>query len=129
LLREERFVILATVSDGSGGLALGVIFALAMLYFIPTITAFQRKHPSKEAISVLNLLLGWTFIGWVAAMVWAVNVPAKVRVPVAPPQAAAEPIVTALVSAPMKECPACYSSVPEPASICRVCLHKFSIEA
>jgi Superinfection immunity protein len=41
------------------------------LYFIPTIVAAIRRHQNAEAILVLNLFLGWTFIGWVLALVWA----------------------------------------------------------
>jgi len=47
-------------------LALGVV-----VYFIPTFVANSRNHPNATAICVLNLLLGWSVIGWVAAMVWA----------------------------------------------------------
>lgn len=41
------------------------------LYFLPSITASTRKHSNKNAIFVLNILMGWTVIGWVMAMVWA----------------------------------------------------------
>jgi Superinfection immunity protein len=41
------------------------------LYFIPTAVAHWRGHPNQKAILILNLFLGWTFIGWVAALVWA----------------------------------------------------------
>ncbi|MGQ3683919.1 MAG: superinfection immunity protein [Candidatus Loosdrechtia sp.] len=53
----------------------GVIFAaisiLLAIYFIPTIVACNREHPSKAAIFVLNIFLGWTFLGWVIALVWS----------------------------------------------------------
>jgi hypothetical protein len=39
------------------------------LYFVPSIIGRHKKNAS--AIFMLNLLAGWTFIGWVAAMVWA----------------------------------------------------------
>jgi len=39
------------------------------LYFIPAIIG--RKKKNAQAIFMLNLLAGWTFIGWVVAMVWA----------------------------------------------------------
>ena len=42
-----------------------------LLYFIPAIVAESRKHRNKSAILILNLLLGWTFLGWVIALVWA----------------------------------------------------------
>ena len=42
-----------------------------ILYMIPTWVAERRKHKNTGAILFLNLLLGWTFIGWVIAFVWA----------------------------------------------------------
>jgi hypothetical protein len=39
------------------------------LYFIPSIVAGQRHHPQRMAIETLNLFLGWTFVGWVIALV------------------------------------------------------------
>ena len=47
------------------------LLILVALYFIPSIVASKRDHPQSLAIVALNLLLGWTFIGWVAALVWA----------------------------------------------------------
>jgi hypothetical protein len=38
-------------------------------YFLPTIAGRNKKN--IKAIFVLNLLLGWTLIGWVVALVWA----------------------------------------------------------
>jgi hypothetical protein len=43
------------------------------LYFLPTIIAFRRDRHNKGAILVLNLFLGWSVIGWVISMVWAVS--------------------------------------------------------
>lgn len=51
------------------------LVAILIFYFIPSFTAYRRKHKQKEAISTLNLLLGWTLIGWVGALVWAVSKP------------------------------------------------------
>ncbi len=53
-----------------GGLILiGLLFGG---YFLPTIIAMIRSHPNVVAIGLLNLFLGWTAIGWVGALVWAV---------------------------------------------------------
>lgn len=41
------------------------------LYLLPTIVAIWRKKRQKNAIAVLNILLGWLFIPWVLALVWA----------------------------------------------------------
>lgn len=40
-------------------------------YFLPTIIAGCRSMPNTMAIFLLNLFLGWTLIGWVAALVWS----------------------------------------------------------
>lgn len=44
-----------------------VVFA----YLLPSFVALQRKHANTTAICALNILVGWSFIGWVAALVWA----------------------------------------------------------
>jgi len=46
---------------------------LLFVYFIPSIAAFNTKHFSS--VFVINLFLGWTLIGWVAALAWAVGSP------------------------------------------------------
>ena len=43
------------------------------LYFLPTIIAGARGKRNTLAIFVLNLLLGWSFIGWVIALVWSLT--------------------------------------------------------
>lgn len=56
------------------------LILLAALYFIPSFVAGFRSHHNAGAIVALNVLLGWTLIGWVAALVWAltaVNKPAS----------------------------------------------------
>jgi hypothetical protein len=52
----------------------------AILYFLPAIIAFARSKRDSGAILVLNLLLGWTAIGWVIALVWALKEDAAVAV-------------------------------------------------
>jgi hypothetical protein len=42
-----------------------------LVYFLPAIVGFYRKHHRAWAIFTLNLLLGWTVVGWIVAMVWA----------------------------------------------------------
>lgn len=41
------------------------------IYLLPTAVALLRRHRNGLAIFVLNLFLGWTFLGWVAALVWS----------------------------------------------------------
>jgi hypothetical protein len=57
-----------------GGLILAVILAVALaFYLLPTIIAVLRKHQHMPAIVAVNILLGWSFLGWVAALVWALT--------------------------------------------------------
>ncbi len=44
-----------------------------LIYFLPSIIALARGHQNALAIFVLDLLLGWTFLGWVAALVWSLT--------------------------------------------------------
>jgi hypothetical protein len=41
------------------------------LYMLPAMVAYIRKHRQRMAITVLNLLAGWTAVGWLVAIVWA----------------------------------------------------------
>ena len=63
--------------------AIGALIVLAIMlaiYFLPTIVASNRGHQSAGAIFFLNLLLGWTLLGWVVAFVWAFTNPSQVIV-------------------------------------------------
>ncbi|OGN28193.1 MAG: hypothetical protein A3A33_02450 [Candidatus Yanofskybacteria bacterium RIFCSPLOWO2_01_FULL_49_25] len=51
---------------------LGIVFLV--FYFIPALVASHRHKKNKTAIAIFNLFLGWTFVGWVAALVWAFTV-------------------------------------------------------
>ena len=50
---------------------IGLLMILLIAYFVPAATAMARSHHNTGAIVMLNLFLGWTFIGWVVALVWA----------------------------------------------------------
>lgn len=54
------------------GMSLGMLAVLVIVYFVPTFIGSIRNHPNAVAITLLNLFLGWTLIGWVAALVWSV---------------------------------------------------------
>lgn len=49
------------------------IFIGLILSLIPGLVATRRDCKHQAGIWILSLLLGWTFIGWVAALVWAVS--------------------------------------------------------
>lgn len=48
-----------------------IALVLTVLYFLPAMIALSRNHANLSAITVTNLLLGWTCFGWIGAMVWA----------------------------------------------------------
>lgn len=52
---------------------LSIIFCLFLLtiYFAPSFIAIARKHQYVLQITLLNALLGWSFFGWAAALIWA----------------------------------------------------------
>lgn len=47
-----------------------IIFSI-FFYFIPTFIAFSRSHDSKGWVFFLNILLGWTGLGWLFCLLWA----------------------------------------------------------
>ncbi len=49
--------------------ALSLLLGLA-IYFLPTFLARGKVHFS--GILLLNIFLGWSLVGWVGALIWAV---------------------------------------------------------
>jgi RsiW-degrading membrane proteinase PrsW (M82 family) len=49
---------------------------IAVFYFIPAFVARERGVPDQGMIIVVNVLLGWTVIGWVIALAMALRDPA-----------------------------------------------------
>jgi hypothetical protein len=58
-------------SEPYGGLGIVLILLLIGFYFLPSIIG--RKKRNRGAIFALNLFLGWTLIGWVVSLVWALT--------------------------------------------------------
>lgn len=47
----------------------GILLLISVLiYFVPTIIAGIRGHRAYGSVAVVNLLFGWTFIGWGVAL-------------------------------------------------------------
>jgi hypothetical protein len=46
------------------------LIVLTLIYFLPTLVATNRGH-AAGGILLLNLFFGWTGIGWLAMMLWA----------------------------------------------------------
>lgn len=48
-----------------------IIGALLGGYLLPSFVAVARKAPSAASAVVINVLLGWTLIGWAVALAMA----------------------------------------------------------
>jgi hypothetical protein len=53
--------------------SLVVLTLVLTIYFLPSLIAWAREKRNVGAILVLNLFLGWTLLGWVGALVWAMT--------------------------------------------------------
>ena len=54
------------------------LYVLLYIYFIPSVVATKRQHSNRLAINILNIFLGWTFLGWVIALIWACMNPIQI---------------------------------------------------
>jgi len=48
------------------------ILLTLIVYLIPVFIAFYRKLEKRILLTFINILLGWTFIVWIACIVWAI---------------------------------------------------------
>lgn len=80
--------------------ALGFMLLIlaGIFYFIPTAISKQRDTEHDGMIFFINLVFGWTVLGWIAALIWAIVEKPKVH-----------------------ECPSCKSPVAVAAEICPQC--------
>ncbi len=55
-----------------GGVIHSSAFLIVLvLYFLPSVVAIARKVTHQGSVVVINLFLGWTFVGWVIALAMA----------------------------------------------------------
>jgi hypothetical protein len=80
--------------------------ALLFLYFLPTILAHNK--PSFVPIFLLNFFLGWTVVGWIGALMWALVEPS--------PQPR---VIVQAAPAPGRYC--CGCGAPAPSAWCSNC--------
>jgi hypothetical protein len=48
-----------------------MVLAIVLLYMLPTLIAFGRAYPRRQDVALVNILLGWTLIGWFVVFLWA----------------------------------------------------------
>jgi hypothetical protein len=91
-------------------LLIPVLIGLA-LYFLPTLIGLRKRNAG--AIFALNLLLGWTLIGWIVALVWALTAEG------APNVIVIQPVTPQAVSA--WTCPICHAVISRNDTFCHGC--------
>lgn len=57
------------IAEGFTFLILALI--LIPVYFVPCFIAYKKNHKFKKQIFLLNIFLGFSYVGWVAALIWA----------------------------------------------------------
>lgn len=55
-------------------------FALLFLYLAPIFIATSRHHHNALPIAVVNIVFGWTILGWFIAFIWACTSPPPAQV-------------------------------------------------
>lgn len=62
---------LAASDEASGGFVLLLLLGVGC-YFLPTIIAMSRgKANGTGGVFFVNLILGWTVVGWFVSFIWA----------------------------------------------------------
>lgn len=85
-----------------------IIFILLgfFVYFIPTIVSSYRKTSNIWIVFIVNFFFGWSLVGWVVALFFALTGDAKHT----------------------KQCPYCFSNIDEKASKCPYCGEWVNVE-
>jgi hypothetical protein len=66
----------STAARAGGGALLLIILLVGVCYLIPTIIGVLRGHKDLPAIAVVNILFGWSVVGWFISFIWSLADPA-----------------------------------------------------
>jgi hypothetical protein len=105
-----------TAAAGLGSLVVLLLVVAALFYFVPSVIAIVRHHSQTIPIVAVNILLGWTFLGWVVAFIWSLSAD---KPPLIVNQTFGSPAAT--FATPQKLCQHCQSAIPYEATVCRFC--------
>ncbi|WP_337054083.1 superinfection immunity protein [Pseudoxanthomonas sp. USHLN014] len=117
--------------NGFGQLVAASFFITApLLYLLPTIEAALRKHRSLAGVALLDILLGWTVLGWIGAMIWALVNPDGTPTNDKPADAGQTGEATQYPQVrETKTCPFCAEEVLAAAVKCKHCGSALTVEA
>ncbi|MGI9307165.1 MAG: superinfection immunity protein [Gammaproteobacteria bacterium] len=94
-----------------------LLLLLLIIYFLPTIIGWNKKQIG--GIFVINLFLGWTFLGWIIALAWAcASSTIQQKQSPAPKKFSAHP---SMGYSEVLPCPNCQKDIPKSAKFCGYC--------
>ena len=68
---NRALLAISVIDPTYSGVVAVLSFAIFILGLVPSFIAFARNHRRRRAILMLNLLAGWTAIGWAIAAAWS----------------------------------------------------------
>ena len=50
-----------------------ILLVSIFIFFLPSFIAFNRQHRNRLVILVINIVFGFTLLGWLVALIWSLN--------------------------------------------------------
>ena len=73
VLSPFLFVVYSSLNskyDEDAYVAILTVWIAIYIYLFPWLVSWCRRHNNSLSIFVMNFFLGWTLVGWVAALIW-----------------------------------------------------------
>jgi len=65
-----HFITFLISDDIDTPLIIALLLLGLVIYFWPSRVAFNKNHPFKNIILIINLFFGWTFLVWVGLLIY-----------------------------------------------------------